>query len=419
MRRHRRTGGEDALQRRQRDLVLLAVAADDVPDRRRAEGLRDVPVVDRFDDIPRIDLRRPRRVHVGNDRRHSHRAVEQGEQRKAGQVDLARLDVVEIADLVDLPVEVAVAIEHALGRTGAAGGEDDRRRIVGLRWRRAESPASSVPRAQLRDRRPTPEPAPADRHVVFRLGKSPAQHASAPPAPAECRRSPPARSRPGSGRDCARPMPGSISTVTTPALNSANTSEMKSMLGGTISTSRMPGRTPIARQSVGQQVAVVFELAERDRLVDRACPPHRARGGMAIAIAVRILPGRLAQPQADVEIDGRVIGSRPPPATKSSTSRATSTSSALGQCLPARHRVDFDRVQLAVAAGQQIDAGQRRADGGGRRRAMSISDSSGVERLGLRAAADVGSPVERVAAPHAQDALADDEQAKVVPFVRQ
>jgi hypothetical protein len=40
-------------------------------------------------------------------------------------------------------------------------------------------------------------------------------------------------------------MPGSINTVTTPALNMANVSEMKSMLGGTIRTRRMPGRMPI------------------------------------------------------------------------------------------------------------------------------------------------------------------------------
>ena len=38
---------------------------------------------------------------------------------------------VEIADLLDLGVEIPMAIEHALGRAGAAGGEDDGRRILG------------------------------------------------------------------------------------------------------------------------------------------------------------------------------------------------------------------------------------------------------------------------------------------------
>ena len=36
------------------------------------------------------------------------------------------------------------------------------------------------------------------------------------------------------------------------------------------------------------------------------------------------------------------------------------------QGLPAGHGVDFDRVQLAVAARQQVDAGHRRADRIGR-----------------------------------------------------
>ena len=61
-------------------------------------------------------------------------------------------------------------------------------------------------------------------------------------------------------------MPGSISTVTTPALNKAKTSEMKSMLGGTSSTSRIPGLYAHLHQSVGEEVAVVVEFAERDRV---------------------------------------------------------------------------------------------------------------------------------------------------------
>ena len=132
MHRNRCAGREDALERGQDDFVVFAIAADDVPQRRRAEGLGDFPVVDGFDDVPRIDACRARGVHVGNDRRHAHRAVEEGEERKAGEVDFAGLDVVEVAELVDLLIEIAVAIENALGRAGAAGGEDDGGGIVGF-----------------------------------------------------------------------------------------------------------------------------------------------------------------------------------------------------------------------------------------------------------------------------------------------
>ena len=81
--------------------------------------------------------RRPRGVHVGNHRGDAHRAVEQAEQRKARQIDLAGPDAVAIADLLHLGVEIAVREQDALGRTGAAGREDDRRRIVGGRASRA------------------------------------------------------------------------------------------------------------------------------------------------------------------------------------------------------------------------------------------------------------------------------------------
>ena len=64
-------------------VVLLAVLTDAVPDGRRAERLRDLPVAAR---PRRCCADRPRpgaRIHVRNDRRHAHRAVEQAEQRKA------------------------------------------------------------------------------------------------------------------------------------------------------------------------------------------------------------------------------------------------------------------------------------------------------------------------------------------------
>ncbi len=105
--------------------------AQRVPDGGRGEALRHLQSLDGLDDVSRIDGGRPRKVHARQDRRHAHGSVEKPEQRKAGQVDFARLDAVEVADLGHLPIEVAVAIEDALGRAGAAGGEDDRGGIVG------------------------------------------------------------------------------------------------------------------------------------------------------------------------------------------------------------------------------------------------------------------------------------------------
>ena len=94
----------------------------------------------------------PRRVHVGNDGRHAHRAIEQAEQRKGRQIDFARPDAVEVADLIDLGVEIAVGVEHAFGRAGAAGGKNDRRRLVGRgRGQFAAAPGAA---AELAERTP-------------------------------------------------------------------------------------------------------------------------------------------------------------------------------------------------------------------------------------------------------------------------
>ena len=97
----------------------------------------------RLDNFGGIDRGRVRRVHVGNHGRHAHRAVEQPEQRKRRQIDLAGLDIVKIVDLLHLGVEIAVGVEHAFGRAGAAGGEDDGRRLVGRRG----GQLAAVPRA--------------------------------------------------------------------------------------------------------------------------------------------------------------------------------------------------------------------------------------------------------------------------------
>ena len=57
-----------------------------------------------------------------------------------------------------------------------------------------------------------------------------------------------------------RPIPGSISTGTTPALNRAKTSEKKSSPGRTITTARVPRRDPDRLQAMSDPIAVLVEL---------------------------------------------------------------------------------------------------------------------------------------------------------------
>ncbi len=153
------------------------ITADAIPDRRRAEGLGDLPIGGGAQDICRIDASRPRGIHVGNDRRHAHRAVEQAKQRKARQIDLARLDGIERLQLHDLLIEIAVAIEHAFGRAGAAGGENDRRRVIGRHGQRRRGRiATSGQRFQI-DRARQPATA-GNEDVEPCLGKAPRKHAA-------------------------------------------------------------------------------------------------------------------------------------------------------------------------------------------------------------------------------------------------
>ena len=172
--------------------------------------------------------------------------------------------MIKRGDLSHLPIEVAMAIEHSLGRPVlpvvkmiAAGSSAVGSRQLGTGPRLA---------AQLIERHAVPEQAPTDRDVVSRLRKPrpPAREWPAPSAWPRTLRAEPLRDRPSRLR---RPMPGSIRIVTAPALNRAKTSEMNSMLGGTSSASRVPGRTPKPLQPSGQPVAVVVQLLERDRTV--------------------------------------------------------------------------------------------------------------------------------------------------------
>ena len=154
-RRHRRARRDDAPQRRQLDAVFDAVAADALNQGGRAEEIRDAEIADRVDDLGRIDAAGPRRVHFGNDRRHAERRRKQTKERKRRQIDFAGFDAVHPLQHFDLGGEDAVRIDNALGDAGAAAGEENRRRLIGLRRCHAKA-ALAACRAAAPDRASAP-----------------------------------------------------------------------------------------------------------------------------------------------------------------------------------------------------------------------------------------------------------------------
>ena len=122
---------------------------------RRAEQVRHAEIVDRLEDLRRIDPRRSRRVHVGHDRRHPQRRGEQGEERERAEIDLAGLDRVERAKRFDLCLEDRVRVDGPLGRAGAAAGEEDRRRCRRREQRDRRSWVESLVRETRAPRRRT------------------------------------------------------------------------------------------------------------------------------------------------------------------------------------------------------------------------------------------------------------------------
>jgi len=96
-----------------------------MPKRGRAERLIDLPLADRLVQSLRIDIGRTCRVHVGDDRRHSHHIVEQPEQGEAGQVASPWVNVVATTDQIDLCLECAVGVQDPFGWPGTTRGEND------------------------------------------------------------------------------------------------------------------------------------------------------------------------------------------------------------------------------------------------------------------------------------------------------
>ena len=87
------------------------------------------------------------------------------------------MDVITLANSIDLRVKGAVRVQDSFGRSGAAGREDDRRLIGSLDPRKVDSrSADALPkRCDLLQRLAAPELAPTKRHIPRGVGKSPTQ----------------------------------------------------------------------------------------------------------------------------------------------------------------------------------------------------------------------------------------------------
>ena len=186
----------------------------------------------------------------------------------------------------------------------------------------------------------------------------------------------------------------------------------------------MPGITPQAAQPAGQPIGVGFELGKRSRCrtgVRPALATARHDHGHGVGHSSRghaQAPGDVAP--ADAGALARVSGVANSVMMGNSrlrlykfSSRRTSERRGFQHVpgdvdlqrsrhgLPTRHGVDFDHVQSTVGAGQQVDSGHRRSDRSPRLAApgqpFRSVNSTGSAR---GAAADVGPPIERVAAAH-------------------
>jgi hypothetical protein len=193
LRRHRRTRRKVM---RLTPFSGLPCLASTAIQRRRTEQLRDAEARDRVVQLARRGACRPRRVHVGDDRAQAQGRIEQGEGREGRQVDAARLHAEGLAQHLDLRDEMAMAIHHALGHAGGAGGEQDRgdlvaadvfRRVGARRARariRGEDPGAGA--FDLGEAWPPPQPR-REPTVTRNLPSAPSRAPCARHAPAGCR----------------------------------------------------------------------------------------------------------------------------------------------------------------------------------------------------------------------------------------
>jgi len=84
-----RAGGDDALECGELDIVGRAPLADPIEERRRAEEVGDRVMLDRDDDVARIDLAGAGEIHFGDDGGHAQGRAEEAEEWESRQIALA------------------------------------------------------------------------------------------------------------------------------------------------------------------------------------------------------------------------------------------------------------------------------------------------------------------------------------------
>ncbi len=135
-------GGDHAPQRGHR----AAATADRVEQRGGAEHHRGAGVRRRRADPGGHDVGGPGRVHPRHHGGHPEQRPEQRERRERRQAHLARAEVVQLGDEAGLGEQLLLAVLDALGRPGAAAGEQHRGGGAGraLRRREGQPPAAVV-----------------------------------------------------------------------------------------------------------------------------------------------------------------------------------------------------------------------------------------------------------------------------------
>ena len=161
-------------------------------------------------------------------------------------------DAAEGPDELELGVELRVAIDNSLGRPGRAGGEQDRRLVVGGRCatRPAGDRARSGGQTTVKRARSSSPPMGIDasRNRRIGLGRSPMTIRAPVSAVQQRPRLPPVPRSDSPGRRYAsasairrQPSPVSATTIAAPARQQAYTAAVSSSPGGTSSATRWPG----------------------------------------------------------------------------------------------------------------------------------------------------------------------------------
>ena len=122
---YRSAGGENAVEAREMGLMLFAVTTDSVPHGGGTVGLGSLPRVKCFEDIFWLYKRGLRWVHIRDDCGDLHSEVEECEEGEARDINFTGLDIVVIADEIDLCIEHLVFVDDAFWWPGAAAGKDD------------------------------------------------------------------------------------------------------------------------------------------------------------------------------------------------------------------------------------------------------------------------------------------------------